>query len=360
MTRRHLNIKTELQGVRFVQAVVQDNHSIVQSFSRENDQGNDCYIEFVKDGMATNYGVFIQIKSGNSYKDKAGYKITADQAHLNYWSQALNLTIGIVYDHELKKALWVDITSYLLDNPHVLRQRYHTIRVEQSNEFSEAAFPEFMEYCISFREAYANYEKYGHALEWFADVGNPEICGEGLKSIYLNHREKTSTWFYIISNFSRIEHEIIRRNILGLISNYVNPDIFWHRDNMLYYPSQQAYGHISVLINKYFGKKEVELVLPYMEQGITRGSFSYLVFLVIDMIKDLHYILKDIAFHSELDSHRRNFCFWLYMHVAKFHSIEETLKTTEIYLSRFPSAENDEAIIGGKESIESGELWRVG
>ncbi|MGN6264548.1 MAG: DUF4365 domain-containing protein, partial [Ginsengibacter sp.] len=175
MTQRNPNIRTELQGVRLVQGIVQDNHSIFQIFSRENDQGNDCYIEFVQDGIATNYGIFVQIKSGDSYKDSLGYKITADQVHLRYWSQALNLTIGIVYDPELKKAFWMDITTYLFENPYVLQQRYHTMRVDRASEFSEENFPAFMEYCIRFREAFSNYEKYGHALEWFADVENPDI-----------------------------------------------------------------------------------------------------------------------------------------------------------------------------------------
>lgn len=283
----------------------------------------------------------------------------ADQAHLRYWSQALNLTIGIVYDPELKKAFWMDITTYLFENPYVLQQRYHTMRVDRASEFSEENFPAFMEYCIRFREAFSNYEKYGHALEWFADVENPDICYEGLKSLYSNHREKPSTWFYIISNFSKIEQEGIRSNLLGLLSNYINPDIFSHTNNIQYYTSSET-KYILGLMGKYFRKKEVELVLPYMEQGITRGSFSYLVFLVINMIDDLHLILKDVTFNSEFDNDKRNFCFWLYMQVAKFHSVKETLETVNKYLLKFPLGKVDEAIMGVKEAIEQGELWAVG
>ncbi|MBP4139787.1 DUF4365 domain-containing protein [Flavobacterium cupreum] len=175
MTNRNPNIKTEFQGVRFVQGVVQDNHSIFQNLSRENDQGNDCYIEFVRNGLATNYGIFVQIKSGDSYKDSLGYKFTADKAHLEYWNQGLNLTVGIVFDPEIKKAFWVDVTSYLTSRPDIFTQSYHTIRVDKANEFSEATFPAFIEYCFSFRQLFSSYEKFGRALEWFANIDNSSM-----------------------------------------------------------------------------------------------------------------------------------------------------------------------------------------
>ncbi len=239
MTIRHSNLKTEFQGVRYVQGVVQNNHSIFQSMARENDQENDCHIEFVKDGVALNYGVYAQIKSGASYKDNQGYKIPADKAHLNYWNQGLNLTIGIVYDPEIDKAFWVDITAYLKTNPHVLQQQYHSIRVKETAEFSELLFLSFMHYCFAYKKEFASYENYARSLEWFAELNQPDICYEGLKSLYSNHRNKKATWFYIISNFGKIKEEGIRKNILGLLSNNVtNPDIFWPSGNVHDMPSK--------------------------------------------------------------------------------------------------------------------------
>lgn len=360
MTKRNPNIKIEKQGVRFVQAVVEDNHCIFQELSRENDQGNDCYIEFVKDGYATNYCVFVQIKSGNSYKDKSGYKIKADQAHLKYWSKALNLTICVVYDPEIGKAFWVDITSYLAKQPQVLQQHYHTIRIDKDNELHEETFPEFMEYCIKFREHFSNYENYGRSLERFADVSNPGLCYEGLKSLYSNHREKPSTWFYILSTFSKITEEGIRRNILGLLSNYVNHDILRYQDNPHHLPSIDTVQHLRQLMTTYFRQNEVELALPYMEEGINRGSFSYLVFLVLNMVEDIHRVLRDLAFQPDITEERRNFCLWLYLQTAKFHSIEDTKRTAKEFLEKFPLTKDDEAIMGVKEAIEHGELWPVG
>jgi hypothetical protein len=361
MTYRNLNTKTEFQGVRYVQGVVQDNNSIFEPFSRENDQGNDCLIEFVDNGLATNYGVYVQIKSGPSYKDSRGYYIPADKAHLKYWNQGINLTIGIVYDPETGKAFWVDITAYLKGNPHVLQQKHHTIRVQSTNEFSLDSFASFMEYCFAYKDEFTNYENFGRSLEWFAALDEPDLCYEGLKSLYSNHRNKSATWHYIISSFSGIEEAGIRGNILGLLSNYVpNANVFWHSKNIHYMPSEELQQNIANLLTKHFKTRAVELAIPFLQEGIVRGSFSYQVFSVIDLIKDAHLLFKEISFKEDLDPDLRNFCFWLYMHMAKFHSVQETLQTAERYLSLYPFGYQDEAVMGVKESIESGELMPIG
>lgn len=361
MTLRNPNLKTELLGVRYVQGVVQNSHSIFQPFLRENDQGNDCYIEFVRNGLALNYGVFAQIKSGISYKDGKGYKIPTNKAHLNYWSQALYQTVGIVYDPEISKAFWVDISAYLKANPQVLEQEYHSIRIEDTNEFSEELFSSFMEHCFDYREVYISYENYGRSLEWFADIKHPDICYEGLKSLYSNHRNRQSAWFYIISSFAKIYEEGIRRNILGLLSNYTNnPHVFWHSGNIQNYPSEKMRHYISEQMTEHFRIKEIELALPYLQEGINRGSFSFAVFLVIDLIKDVHLLLKEISFKEETEFEKRNFCFWLYMQFAKFHSIEETVETANQYLIKFPYGYEDEALLGVRESIQNGDILPVG
>ena len=149
--------------------------------------------------------------------------------------------------------------------------------------------------------------------------------------------------------------------ILGLLSNYApNPHTLWHTNNIQYYPSVEMQKIISELLTKYFRMEEVRLVIPYMEQGITRGSFSFLVFLVVDLINDAHMLLKELSFKDNINPEMRNFCFWLYMHLAKFHSVEETLVAADLYLSKFPFGYDDEALLGVRESIQNGELLPIG
>ncbi len=361
MTQRNPNLKTEFSGVRHVQEVVQNMDSIFHPFLRENDQGNDCYIESIQGGQALNYGVFVQIKSGKSYKDSKGYKISSDKAHLEYWNRSLYHTVGIVYDPDIKRAFWVDISSYLKDNIHVLNQKYHTIRIDPSWEFSENSFADFISYFSIHRKEYVTYENFGRSLDLFSNFMEPEICYEGLKSIYTNHRDKEASWFYIISTFGKISNEGIQRNILGLISNYANNSYtFWNSKNIQLYPSPEMQKCLARLMSAFFGLNEVKQVLPHMQQGINKGSYSYLVFLVIGLIKDIHLILKEIAFQSNVQSDQRLFCFWLYLQFAKYISTDETLKIADEYLSLYPYAKEDEAILGTIESIKKGELWPVG
>ncbi len=355
------NRKTELEGVHFVQGVVQNKESSFEPFSHQNDQGNDCYIEFVKNRIPTNYGVFVQIKSGPSFKDANGYKIPADKSHLEYWSKNLYKTIGIVYDPDLSKAFWVDISDYTRLNPAILNQKNHSIRVSSSNEFSEQTFDSFVDYCFQYKIELQSYENFGRSLELFSQVEKPVVCYEGLKSLYSNHRSKDSTWFYILSNFGKIEAISIRTSILGLLSNYVNDsDVFWHKDNLEHYPSDEMRQRIANLLTKLFNVREVEMMLPYMKEGVSRGGFSYKIFLVLDLIVNVHLILKEIAFNDNTTPDDRNFCFWLYMHIAKYYSIQETLIVADQYLNRFPYGREDDAVMGLLESIKSNELFPIG
>ncbi|MGH2563604.1 MAG: DUF4365 domain-containing protein [Ginsengibacter sp.] len=70
MTFRSPNRVMELEGINYVRSIVQGHNSIYQEIASENDQGNDAFIKFLLDNVATNSSVFVQIKSGQSYKDR--------------------------------------------------------------------------------------------------------------------------------------------------------------------------------------------------------------------------------------------------------------------------------------------------
>jgi hypothetical protein len=104
-------------------------------------------------------------------------------------------------------------------------------------------------------------------------------------------------------------------------------------------------------------------------QGISTvsGFISSLIYFPVwsilachDILISLFQFLNQICFEGELESDERNFCFWLFLNIAKYHSVEETLATANTYLKIFPDGYDDEALIGVKESIENGNLWPVG
>jgi hypothetical protein len=354
------NRKIELAGLDYVRSLVNRMECSFQEFSHHNDQGNDCYIEFVENLIPSNYGVFVQIKSGDSFKDGSGYKIPADKRHIAYWAKSLYKAIGIVHDAGESKAFWVDLSLYIKSNPQILQQETHNIRVCKDNELNDSTFNQFVEYCTQYKAELQAYDNLGRSLELFADVGNPENCFEGFKALYSIHRDKEVSLFYLISNFSRIRDEKIRRHILGILSNYFNRDIFWHANNIKHFPSEESVATTKRILSDCFGITEIKCMVPYMQEGVVRGSFSYLVYLILSSIRDSHLILKDICFNLNEEIDFRNFCFWLYLHLAKFKSVEETIMNADKYLNQFPDARNDDAIVAVLESIKAGDLFPVG
>lgn len=122
MKRSH-NRTVESEGILFVQNVVEKSGCVFSRISLENDYGNDCYIEFFSDEVATSFCVFAQIKSAITYKSNSGYKIPTDKDHLEYWSNHSNPIAGIVYDSDINEAFWVNISEYLINNPQVLKSK---------------------------------------------------------------------------------------------------------------------------------------------------------------------------------------------------------------------------------------------
>jgi hypothetical protein len=128
---------------------------------------------------------------------------------------------------------------------------------------------------------------------------------------------------------------------------------------IVYFPSREMQKQIKKLLTQNFGLEAIKLCLPYLKNGVSAGSFSYLVYLVIDQVQNAHLLLKELAFEPGLDSNDRNHIFWLYLHTAKHYSIGETLETAHKYLKAFPDGYHDEALIGTKESIEAGDLTPI-
>ena len=359
--KRSQNKSVELTGVSFVQNIVQKANCIFEPISLENDLGNDCYIEFIDNEVATSFCVFAQIKSGNSYKDISGYKIPADKDHLEYWANHLIPVIGIVYDPEQEKAFWVNITEYIKNNPSILKQQYHNIRVGINSEFSGINFRQFMQHCVAYGQEYKSYENYGRSLEEFAQVNNPDRCYEGLKSLYSNHRDKSATLFSIVQNFGRVNQKGIQFNILGLLSNLTNnPHIFWHSGNIAEYPTKDKQEQLCVLLNAYFHEKEIETAISFLREGVSRTNITFSIFLLLDMVKNVHLTIKNLAFKENVSTEERNFRIWLYIHFSQWRSKKNTLKTIDKYIRLYPGDTELYMIIGMKDAILSNSLIPIG
>ncbi|PWK80446.1 uncharacterized protein DUF4365 [Mucilaginibacter oryzae] len=351
-TKRSQNKATEKLGLKYIQSVVEEHNCIFQAIDLENDQGNDCFIEFIDNNIATSFCVFAQIKSGKTYKDKSGYKIPADSDHLQYWINHILPIVGIVYDLEFNKAYWVNITEYLKVNPQVLLNKSHNIRIDKCNEFSAETFSYFKEHFIVYSLEYKNYENFGRSLEAFSEVANPDICYKGLKSLFANHRERQASWYYIVLNIANIKEKAILGNILGMLSNYLdNPTVLWKAKDYSHYQLSTIGVKVKEYINQLFTAETVRASLCFLKDGIVKGSFSYLVFLVLKEVRGIQDIVYELALAENLELDERNRLFWLYIHFDQYISGNKTISAIDDFLVRYP--DNDEAFLfeGIKDTI---------
>ena len=267
--------------------------------------------------------------------------------------------IGFVYDPEIKKAFWVNITDYIRNNPLILKQQYHTIRVER--EFSSEDFSGFMEHCISYMSEYKGYENYGRSLEEFSNDSNPVKSYEALKSLYSNHRDKSATLFAIVKNFSRFDEQGIQFNILGLLSNLTNnPNVFWHSKNMGQYPKVEKQEELAKLITIFFREGEVEKAIGFLRGGISRTNISFPIFLLLDMNENISEIMERLVFKEDIEMDERNFRMWLYIHFSQWISRDVTLKTIEKYISEYPNDSELYMIEGMRDAILDNNLIQIG
>ncbi|MGN5387613.1 DUF4365 domain-containing protein [Streptomyces sp. WAC05950] len=106
--------KTERAGVNEFRALLEAAGHIVQEIDGGNDYGEDCYLSFTRSGERTGDIVAVQVKSGTAYRRAVGYGISCRE-HLHDWTRSRIPVIGVVYDPDLKKLFWANLTQYLLD-----------------------------------------------------------------------------------------------------------------------------------------------------------------------------------------------------------------------------------------------------
>src|SRR5690606_9618456 len=114
---------------------------------------------------------------------------------------------------------------------------------------------------------------------------------------YSNHRNKLSTWAYITSNFGRIKEAGIHQNILGVMSNYIpSDDIYWNYDNVEFLYKTEIRDTLAALLTERFGVKEITIIIDFIREGVSRGSYSYLVYKILSLIDDIGEKLLQIIY----------------------------------------------------------------
>lgn len=103
----------EREGVNACRALFEKHGHIVQEISGGADYGEDLLISLVKDRARTGDSLYVQVKSGTSYKNGDGYYIPMKESHSKFWKRSNLPVYGVVYDPDKQSLHWVNATELL-------------------------------------------------------------------------------------------------------------------------------------------------------------------------------------------------------------------------------------------------------
>lgn len=346
------NKRTEIQGLTYVQKIVNDAGCIFNKIDGSTDIGLDGYIEFIRDNHPSGLCIGVQIKAGNSNLSGANNEISlkADKNHFEYWYNHILPIIGIVYIPQYEQAYWVDISQYLADDEEKIDKGPYTIKIDKGNIFDLHNFTSFHYQLTKYSSSYGSDKFFGRSLKFLANYRHPESRFEAIKSLFSFHRNKTETWFYLISRFCFEEEHNVQ---LALIYSYrhllSHGDIWWHVGNIMGHEiSQQA----RTLIATYFGINEVSKLLDHInDNGISRGAVGYDVNLIIRLIPNRIDYLKAIIRKDETKDEKRFWAAICLINEFQDYDLDRAIHFAESMLSNFPNSEYAERFENIKETL---------
>lgn len=347
-TKRKMTAGTSSEGVHYVGGIVTGANCIFQTIEQGNDQGNDAYIEFISNEVATSLFAWVQIKSGPSYRRSDGYAIPADRDHFEYWNNWPIPVIGIVFDPERMHAVWINISEFLRSHPDAIENGPYVITVPAENIFDAGTFEAFKDRLISYN--YSSDWFFGRSLEFFADTENHQRCLSGMKSLFAYHRNRKATWFYLIHSFQSIEGSVAGQlmRVLGHLPS--NPTVFWHAGNIID-TDVEKYG--KKVLATTFRREEVLKLIGFVDAlGFAAGSVGYIVSTIVFAVENAQAILEDLAFDASLPEDQRWNAMFLLVHYAHFHSVKFAINAIDRYLAAYSDAEDCELFLSMKETLE--------
>lgn len=324
-----------------MRALVERHNSIFQKVDLENDIGNDAYLEFIKDGQATGCCIAAQIKSGESYISNDGntFLLKADKDHFEYWASHSLPVCGVVFDPKNEMAAWCDISVFLKANPHVISDGPYQIPISRDRVLNAQTYHGFVEHFLSYRNAYQSDQHFGETLERFANLENLRVCQDALKSLFSFHRQRFSTWFYLINSLRHFRgHPLLRPIVVRLCHIPGHGDIWWHKGNVIEANVTKA---VLAFMKKVLGKEEIVALLESidLENGISRGSIGQCVHSIIDVAERRTELLSSVAFDQNLPEQIRYWAILLLIFETQRISKENAIEMIQRYLTAFPQSE---------------------
>ncbi|RZJ88779.1 MAG: DUF4365 domain-containing protein [Chryseobacterium sp.] len=344
--------KTEIQGINYVQGVVNNAGCIFNKVDGTNDIGIDGYIEFIHKNSPTGLCIGIQVKAGNSNLSAKGSIITikADRNHFEYWHNHILPIIAVVYIPEDEKAYWVDITQYIVNDEDIIEHGPYTIRIDQANVFDTNNFNIFHHKIRKYLSSYGEDKFFGRSLKFLADLENPDRRYDAIRSLFSFHRDKLETWHYLISGF-RFENDKKMQSALIYAYRHLltHGDIWWHPGNII---EKTTSNKAKRLISKYFGLDEISKILDHIDDdGISRGTMGFDVNLIIRLIPERVDFLKKIILDPQTNDDKRFWCAICLIDEFQQSDLQRAIYFAQSMQDNFPQSIHVDRFIGIKDTL---------
>lgn len=344
--------KIEIQGLNYVQRVVNDVGCIFNKVDGTNDVGLDGYIEFTHENSPTGLCIGIQVKAGNSNVSASGSTVTikADRNHFEYWHNHILPIIAVVYIPKNEKAYWIDITQYIVNDEDVIERGPYSIKINQANVFDSNNFSLIHYKLRKYLSSYGEDKFFGRSLKFLADLGSPENRYDAVRSLFSFHRDKLETWYYLISSFC---FENDRKMQSALIYAYrhllMHGDIWWHPGNVI---ESIIRDQANKLISKYFGLDEVSKLLNHInDDGISRGTVGFDVDLIIRLIPERIEFLKKIILNPETGDDKRFWSAICLINEFQEYDLKRAFHFAESMQNNFPASIHVDQFIDIKNTL---------
>jgi hypothetical protein len=304
---------TAKAGINYVRTIVEAHNCIFQKIDQENDVGVDALIELVKNERPTGNFIASQIKSGSSYFDKKANlcKIPIGD-HRNYWTNHSLPVYGIVYIPEFDSAYWINIKSYLKDNP---TDTVISFEPTLANIINKTTFiTQFIPH-LTGEVPNINFEL---AKELFKST-NPDELYLGLYTLFKKFADKNEVWKLFVDYFNT--HSV--SEIPEMLVYYLSV-IPWHPDMLFYKDShtQESREYGKTLINQ-FKQRDIEKLLHFVDEEnmISRGSLGQSVEAIISSVPNFLIYLEDIIKDKSQEIKIREFAAIIYAYHKGVDSI---------------------------------------
>jgi hypothetical protein len=337
-TKRKETVAISSRGVNYVRTLVEAQNCIFQKIDLENDQGNDAYIEFVRDEQSTGCLIAAQIKSGASYisEDGSTFFLKSDRSHFEYWAACSLPVVGIVFNPQTQVAAWCNVTAFLAANPGNIVRGPYTIPIFSSQVLSPQTFSAFTEHFLSYQATYRSDQSFGRTLELFSNKSDIRGCQDALWSLFSFHRQRVATWYYLISCLRQFSNHVLLGRIveqLSLIKGH--GDVFWSKTNII--RDDVAEAALSFMEHSLCKEDFITLLGCVHECGFSRGTIGQCVHVIIDVSKRRNELLKSIAFDSSIpDDTRHAALVLLVFHTGQ--SKEAALEFVDEFIKTCPGA----------------------